>query len=56
MLKGYSDFFGEANDTKEEVDALFKLVDTNNNGTIDYSEFIAATVNRNNLISDKKLK
>ena len=54
-MKGYTSYFGEEQ-AKLEVDRLFKLVDTNNSGEIDYSEFIVATVNRNSLISEKKLK
>lgn len=29
----------------EEVEKIFNLVDTNNNGVIDYSEFITAASN-----------
>lgn len=32
------------------------LIDTDGNGTLEYSEFIAAAIDRKLLLSDKKLK
>ena len=32
------------------------LIDTDGNGTLEYSEFIAASIDRKILLSDKKLK
>lgn len=40
----------------EEIDQIFALVDTNNNGVIDYSEFIASATSVNQLLSEKQLK
>ena len=40
----------------EEIDKIFELVDTNNNGMIDYSEFITSAANLNQLLSEKQLK
>ena len=40
----------------EEIDRMFELVDTNNNGVIDYSEFITSASNMNQLLSEKQLK
>jgi Ca2+-binding EF-hand superfamily protein len=42
--------------SKYEIDQIFKMADTDNNGSIDYSEFIAATVNRGNMLQEEKLK
>lgn len=39
-----------------EVDRIFKLVDVDNSGMIDFSEFITATVDCEVLLSDEKLK
>ena len=44
LLSGYEEFYGEF--AKEEVDRIFKLVDVDNSGEIDFSEFVTATVNR----------
>lgn len=41
---------------EEEVENIFNLVDTNHNGVIDYSEFIAASSNISQYKSDKQLK
>ena len=48
MLEGYEEFHGEF--AKEEVDRIFKLVDVDNSGEIEFSEFVTATVNRNELL------
>jgi calcium-dependent protein kinase len=39
-----------------EVDRIFKLVDVDNSGEIDFSEFVTATVNRGELLQHDKLK
>ena len=53
-MTGYQEFYGDF--AKEEVDRIFKLVDVDNSGEIDFSEFVTATVNRNELLNDEKLK
>lgn len=35
---------------------MFKAIDTDNSGTIDYSEFIAASVDRKKMLSKKRLE
>ena len=42
--------------TEEQVDAMFDAVDIDGNGGIDYTEFIMATMNERDLISQQKLK
>ena len=54
LISGYEEFYGEF--AKQEVDRIFKLVDVDNSGEIDFSEFVTATVNRDNLLQDEKLK
>jgi Ca2+-binding EF-hand superfamily protein len=54
LLAGYEQFYGDF--AKEEVDRIFKLVDVDNSGEIDFSEFVTATVNRNQLLQEDKLK
>jgi calcium-dependent protein kinase len=54
LLSGYEQFYGDF--AKEEVDRIFKLVDVDNSGEIDFSEFVTATVNRNQLLQEDKLK
>ena len=37
--------------TDEQVDAMFDSVDINKSGSIDYTEFVMATMNEKDLIS-----
>lgn len=55
MLKGYTEFFGEEL-AEVETKRIFALVDVDNSGEIDFSEFVTATVNRGHLLQDDKLK
>ena len=45
VLKGYTEFFGEEL-AENETKRIFALVDVDNSGEIDFSEFVLATVNR----------
>eukprot|EP00347_Sterkiella_histriomuscorum_P008991 403342946 len=50
-------FFGEKTFLlDEEIDEIFDRVDKNNNGQIDYSEFITCAANISQLTSEKQLK
>ena len=52
---GYAEYFGRSlNDT--EIDEMFKKVDADGSGAIDYSEFVVATMNEKNLLSNNKLQ
>ncbi len=44
---------GEA---EEEVDKIMEAADVDKNGKLDYSEFIAATADKKNLMSKQRLK
>ena len=55
LLVGYTDFFG-AELAQGEVDRIFELVDVDKNGEIEFSEFVTATVSRDKLLQDEKLK
>ena len=41
--------------SEEEVDKMFKEIDIDGNGTIDYTEFVMATMNQQNMMSNEKL-
>ncbi len=43
-------------DADEEVNRIMSNADSDNNGFIDYSEFVAATVNKKKLLSKERLK
>ena len=42
--------------TEEQVDQMFDAVDIDGNGSIDYTEFVMATMNERDLVSQQKLK
>jgi calcium-dependent protein kinase len=52
---GYSKFFGQAKED-EDIEKMFKAVDTDNSGFIDYTEFVVASINEKQLLSNEKLQ
>jgi len=40
----------------DEVDEMFSKVDVDESGAIDYSEFVVASMNEKNLLSNNKLQ
>lgn len=54
ILSGFDKYFGK-HMSVEEVDQLFASVDSDNSGYIDYSEFVIATMNEKQLLTDDKL-
>jgi len=55
IKNGYAEYFGRTlND--QEVDEMYDKVDTDKSGAIDYSEFVVATMNEKNLLSNNKLQ
>ena len=50
-----TEIYGEEHG-KDEVDRIFALVDVDHSGEIDFSEFVAASVNKDNLLQESKLK
>jgi len=54
IKNGYLEYFGKSL-TDEQIDDMFAQVDADGNGEIDYSEFVVATMNEKNLLSNNKL-
>ena len=54
LLAGYSKYFGQT--PPKDIKKIFNMIDFDKSGEIEFSEFITATVNRFDLLSDKKLK
>jgi calcium-dependent protein kinase len=55
MLDGYRKVFGETFD-EEQVSEIFKKVDTDDNGCIDYHEFLLASMKDESIFSKQNLK
>lgn len=55
IADGHEEHFGMAIDD-EELDRMFDAIDTDKSGAIDYSEFLMATMNEQQLMSKEKLK
>jgi len=55
ILEGYEEHFGVPIN-EEEVDRMMKNVDLDGNGVIEYTEFVMATMNEKNMISNEKLR
>ena len=55
VLAGYEEHFGIPI-SEEAVDGMFKAVDIDGNGAIDYTEFVMATMNEKDLITNEILR
>jgi len=56
LLEGYTKLYGSKERAKAEVKYLMENADADNNGTIDYTEFICATANKKKLLSTSNVK
>jgi len=54
LVKGYNNVF-MSQMTDGEVEKIFDRIDVNKNGSIDYSEFIAASLDRDKMLSKDRL-
>ena len=55
LFVGYSKTMGKE-EAIQEVDRIFEVIDVNNSGAIDFTEFQLATVNHKKLLSQERLK
>jgi len=56
LLEGYMKLGKSKIEAEKIVDRIMKEIDLNNNGTIDYSEFLMANLKHEDVISQAKLK
>jgi len=57
LKQGYVKIMGMSDElAEEEADRLMRTLDTNNSGSIDYSEFVNATISRGNLLKRERLE
>jgi calcium-dependent protein kinase len=54
ISEGYLNFYGKQLED-HEIDEMFAKVDADGSGEIEYSEFVVATMNEKNLLSNNKL-
>ena len=52
---GYKEYY-DKDLSDEEIDEIFAKVDADGSGEIEYSEFVIATMNEKNLLSNNKLQ
>lgn len=55
IRQGYKEYYDKELDDAE-LDDLFSKVDADGSGTIEYSEFVIASMNEKNLLSNNKLQ
>ena len=55
VKEGYLEHYGKVM-SDEEVETMFNAVDTDKSGFIDYSEFVVAAMNENQLTTNEKLQ
>lgn len=55
IKQGYKLIMGKAHND-EDIEILIKNIDVNKSGSVDYSEFVTATINRINMLSQAKLE
>ena len=56
LILGYAQLHGSIERAQIEVELVLSRVDTNGNGTIDYSEFLAANLKLTELLTNEKLQ
>ncbi len=56
LLKGFTKQLGNKKEAEEQVNKIFLMVDQDDNGCIDYTEFLQATIDREKFLSKKRLK
>ena len=56
LLDGYTKLYGNRERARNEVESLMAIADVDNNGLVDYSEFLLATGNKRTMLSQANLK
>ncbi len=55
LIMGFRETFGEGFPAEEEVEKVMEHIDIDRNGFIDLTEFVIATINKKNLLSNERL-
>lgn len=54
LITGYRKIYGDF--AEDEVDKIITMADLDGNGEIEYSEWLVATINRKQLLTNEKLR
>ncbi len=55
LVSGFKEVYGEGFPAEEEVLKIMQNIDMDKNGSIDYTEFVIATIDKNKLLSRERL-
>lgn len=56
LIYGYLNIFNTIEAAREHVEKIFKKIDPDGSGEIDYTEWLVATIDKDILLSNEKLK
>lgn len=56
LMEGYTKLYGNRERARNEVESLMAVADVDNNGLIDYSEFLLAAGNKKEMLSKANVK
>lgn len=56
LIEGYMSLYNDHEKAKNEVENLMAIADVDNNGLIDYSEFLLAAGNKKEMLSKANIK
>lgn len=55
LMQGFKDYFGDDYPAEYNANAIMEQIDIDGNGYIDLTEFVIATINKKNLLSQERL-
>ena len=56
LITAYRKILGKNKEVDDKVEKILGSLDSNNNGTLDYSEFLIGTINQENFLTKKRLR
>lgn len=56
LITAYRKILGKNKEVEEKVEKILGSLDINNNGNLDYSEFLIGTINQENFLTKKRLR
>ena len=56
LITAYRKILGKNKEVEEQVENILNSLDINNNGNLDYSEFLIGTINQENFLTKKRLR